>query len=105
MSSDLISKNKLLENIRNWDFQECPVGAFESESDVYKTIKEAIDTIKEQPTAYDVEKIVEQLKDLKTYKLNLADAMLEIMRRVELGNYVCLEDVIEIVKSGGVADE
>lgn len=67
--------------------------------------KNVIEIIKEQPTVFNVEKYIEQLKDLKTYKLNMADAMSEIMRRGELGNYVCLEDVLQIVKSGGVAVE
>ena len=65
-------------------------------------IKKFIDDI---PAAYDACKVVERLKELKTYKLNMADAMSEIMRRGELRTYVCLEDVLEIVKSGGVTDE
>lgn len=62
MSDDLIDRNKLLENIENWAFQECPIGVHEPESDVYKTIKEAIRAIKEQPTAYDVGKVVDKLE-------------------------------------------
>lgn len=31
-----------------------------------------------QPTAYDVDKVVEQLKELNKYNLNLADCMLDI---------------------------
>lgn len=52
-----------------------------------------------QETVFDLESIIEQLKELKTYKLNMADAMSELMNKDKLGNYVCLEDVIKILKS------
>lgn len=55
--------------------------------------------IQKAPIAFDVNRAIEQLKELKTYKLNMADAMLELMNKDKLGNYVCLEDVIEIFKS------
>lgn len=89
MKNDLISKNKLLENMENWAFQECPIGVCDSESDVYKTIKEAIDAIKEQPVAYDVDKVIKELN-----------------RNFDITNWdkpygITLEKAIEIVKSGG----
>lgn len=52
-----------------------------------------------QETAFDLESVIEQLKELKTYKLNMADAMSELMNKDKLGNYVCLEDVIKVLKS------
>lgn len=54
-----------------------------------------------QPTAYDVDKIVEQLELLKKYDLNLADMMLDIQSNGLGRHFICLEDAIEIVKAGG----
>lgn len=60
--------------------------------------------IDEQPTAYDVDKVVEQLKDLNKYNLNLADAMLDIQSNGLGRHFICSEDAIEIVKGGGIDD-
>ena len=55
-----------------------------------------------QPTAYDVDKVVEQLEELNKYNLNLADCMLDIQSHGLNRHFICLEDAIEIVKGGGV---
>nr|DAF92588.1 MAG TPA: hypothetical protein [Siphoviridae sp. ctNLX12] len=55
-----------------------------------------------QPTAYDVDKVVEQLKELNKYNLNLADCMLDIQSHGLNRHFICLEDAIEIVKGDGV---
>lgn len=55
-----------------------------------------------QPTAYDVDKVVQQLENLKKYELNLADMMLDIQSNGLGRHFICLEDAIEIVKAGGV---
>ena len=52
-------------------------------------------------TAYDVDKVVEQLNKIKKYNLNLADMMLDIQRNGTNRHFICLEDAIEIVKRGG----
>lgn len=54
-----------------------------------------------QPTAYDVDKVVQQLELLKKYDLNLADMMLDIQSNGLDRHFICLEDAIEIVKAGG----
>lgn len=100
MSSDLISKEYLLgtEQLLMTDIVKGnPVARCVLEQVLYD--------IENTKTAYGVDRVIERLGELKTYKLNMADAMSEIMRRGELGTYVCLEDVVEIVKSGGVADD
>lgn len=56
-----------------------------------------------QPTAYDVDKTVQQFGNLNKYNLNLADAMLDIQANGINRHFICLEDVIEIVKAGGNA--
>lgn len=61
-----------------------------------------IGIIDAQPTAYDVDKVVEQLKELKKYNLNLADGMLDMQSHGLGRHFICLEDAIEIVKAGGI---
>ncbi len=52
-------------------------------------------------TAYDVDKVVEQLNNAKKYNLDLADTMLDIQAHGTTRHFICLEDAIEIVKAGG----
>nr|DAM18540.1 MAG TPA: hypothetical protein [Bacteriophage sp.] len=60
-----------------------------------------IGIINEQPTAYNVDKVVEELNKIKKYNLNLADMMLDIQANGTNRHFICLEDAIEIVKAGG----
>lgn len=53
-------------------------------------------------TSYNVDKVVEQLNNIKKYNLGLADIMLDIQANGINRHFVCLEDVIEIVKAGGI---
>lgn len=53
-----------------------------------------------QPTAYDADKVVEELNKIKKYNLNLADMMLDIQANGTNRHFICLEDAIEIVKAG-----
>lgn len=55
--------------------------------------------------AYDVDKVVEQLNNAKKYNLDLADTMLDIQAHGTTRHFVCLEDVIKIVKAGGNVNE
>lgn len=59
--------------------------------------KETLTTIMEQPAAYDVDKVVEQLKDISYERFGYAGMGGE--------NVVNLDDAIEIVKAGGENDE
>lgn len=58
-----------------------------------------IELVDAQPTACDLENVIEQLSGLKKYQLGMADAMSEVMNKGRLGNYVCLEDAETIIKS------
>lgn len=60
------------------------------------------DGIDSQSTAYDVDKVVEQLEELNKYKLDLADAMLDMQSNGLDRHFICLEEAIEIVKGGGI---
>lgn len=80
MGDDLISRNKTLENMENLAFQGRPV-------------KEFIDAVKEQPTAYDVDRVIKELN-----------------RNFDITNWdrpygITLKKAVEIVKSGGIVDE
>ena len=44
-----------------------------------------------------VKKLIGRLEELKTFKLNLADAMSELMKKDRIDNYISKEEVIEIV--------
>lgn len=47
-------------------------------------------------------KVVEHLKKLNKYNLNLADRMLDIQSNGLGRHFICLEDAVEIVKAGEV---
>ena len=76
----LIDTDKLLEETRK-DRDYAEKNGF---LDMYYERQALIDRIKSQPTAYDVEKVVEQIKILSP------------------ANYVTKDDVLKIVKGGGV---
>lgn len=79
MSNDLISRSALMQSLRNNVLV-----------DVTPNLEQAI---AEQPTAYNLDKVVERLEDMKY---------------VMMGNYgvrrevVNFDDLVEIVKSGGI---
>ena len=76
----LIDADKLLEETRrDRDYAE-KNGFF----DMYYERQVLIDRIESQPTAYDVDKVVEQIKILSP------------------ANYVTKDDVLKIVKGGGI---
>lgn len=54
-----------------------------------------------QPTAYDVDKVVQHLENLNKYEINLADMMLDIQSNGLSRHFICLEDAIKIVRDGG----
>lgn len=85
----LIDADKLIEDIHKRNY-------------ISKALSEIFETIiDEQPSAYDVDKTVQQLCNLNKYNLNLADAMLDIQANGTNRHFICLEDAIEIVKAGG----
>lgn len=63
-------------------------------------VQEVIKGVEKQPTAFDVDKVVEKLNNIKKYNLNLADIMLDIQANGTNRHFICLEDAIEIVKAG-----
>ena len=67
----LIDADKLILHLNDYALQESPSNV-ESADDrkisraVYKAITDCIEAVDEQPTAFDVDKVVEQLKTKKT---------------------------------------
>lgn len=105
--SKIFVKDGQYEN-RNWDnkppseeyFKEL-IRVSKNQIPVDMRAKQTLSTIMKQPTAYDIDKVVEQLNKLKKYNLNLADIMLDIQANGINRHFICLEDTIEIVKAGG----
>ena len=94
----LIDADKLLEETRR-DRDYAIKNGF---LDMYYERQTLIDRIKAQPTAYDPEKVVEQLEELKSLvPVNriLDDIVNE--KPKELGMLIAYSKAIEIVKGGG----
>ena len=93
----LIDADKLLEETRR-DRDYARKNGF---LDMYYERQVLIDRIKAQPTAYDTDKVVEQLEEIrlnKTCNKEKCDAK-------ELCRICVVDDAIEIVKRGGVFDD
>ena len=91
--SDLISRSALLEIIEKMNFD------FGNDSDDTETIIEMVsEAVNNQPTAYDVDKVVEQVEEktefLKEHKKYETLMMYEIVGMIE--------DLIDIIRKGGV---
>ena len=93
--SDLISRSELIKELNKYCGNQRYL--------VSENIREIINN---QPTAYDVEKVVEELKEAKgNVPVNrfLDDIIKE--KPKELGQLIAYERAIEIVKQGGVSDD
>ena len=90
--SDLISRSELIKHFEEVQSQEDAIGL---------DFVAIIDEIKEQPTVYDIDKVVEELEKLQTYNMSLVTLMSDLQKNGVCRHYICLEDAIEIVKAGG----
>lgn len=102
--SRLIDADKLIQEMSEWYWDKEKQKAAENDvspMDLFTHL--AITTVQEQPTAFDSDKVVKQLKDLKAmYWVSIAntgDKKLDIAYE-NVGN--TLDRVIEIVKGGGI---
>ena len=106
--SDLISRSELIKHFEAIQQQENVVGL---------EFIAMIDEIKEQPTAYDIDKVVGELKIIKEdalaeynigeYNLdnNIGNSIAENYRKdMNEGKCFAYDEAIEIVKQGGDAD-
>lgn len=89
----LIDADELIKYIKIWE-----IG-----TSISSDQKEFIDCVNEQPTVFDVDKVVEQLKNLKAMYwfsiANTGDKKLDVAYE-NVGN--ALDKAIELVKEGGV---
>ena len=68
---------------------------------------EIADMIEDAPTAYDVEAVVKQIEELptkKTTKMVESKEVPEWFYEVVTGEYIKKNDVVEIVRNGGVSN-
>lgn len=90
MSNDLISRSALLEEINNFSMRITGSANAEAITIMEETKKSIAKMVDEQPTAYDVDKVVERLEVNSMY----ADE--------EVGAVVMLDNAVELVKFGGI---
>lgn len=100
----LIDADKLMLHLNDYALQESPSNVESAEDRkvsraVYKAITDCIRAVDEQPTAFDVGKVVEQLETRKTRAT--------VLRKENISEYLkgeadAFEFAIKIVKGGGV---
>ena len=95
-NDDLISRSKLIMRLSDYALQESPndnesTGEQRISKMIYDAIQNCISCVEEQPTAYSVDKVVEDVR-CRCYEMGLDESQTEIV-------------VSEIVKQGGVADD
>ena len=99
--SDLISRSELLKRfLVNKDGHRIPERDCDN-LEVTVSIKDVKTIIKEQPTAYDIDKVVEELEELadKSYKAYCID-----FYSGDRAKYDAYTNAIKIVKQDGVSD-
>ena len=116
--SDLISRSELLKRfLVNKDGHRIPERDCDN-LEVTVSIKDVKTIIKEQPTAYDIDKIIEEIKTLKEEALgeynmgeynldnNIGNSISENYRKdMNEGRCFAYDDAIKIVKQGGTGKE
>ena len=94
----LIDADELILHLNDYALQEAP---FRGESaDTYNAIENCIKAVEEQPTAYDVDKVVEELVCENCESCSFLEKCAGSICCVE-----CHNKVIEIVQQCGVADD
>lgn len=107
MSRDLISRGALSKKICN---KECDVPKFETEVELNAFLLglnakqiAVMECLSDIPTAYDVNKVVEQLKsDEKELQAIIESGARDIYKNTNYGYFTAMNRAIDIVKSGGI---
>lgn len=94
---DLISRSALIKILKEW----ADTNAMRGYDTAYDVVQDCISTVENQPTAYDVEKVVAELEAKEnewwdTYSLSSG------FDEYAHGKNVGFEEAIDIVKRGGV---
>lgn len=97
--SRLIDADKLIEELKNLAKGELPSCPNIAEFFVSIRVDRIIDRLNNQPTAFDVEKVVEQLEDLKeeNFKRGIKENEPALLYASS-----CLHKALDIVKAGGI---
>ena len=103
--SDLISRSELIMCLSDYALQESPndnesTGEQRISKMIYDAIQNCISCVEEQPTAYSVDKVVEELEGAMWLTTNDDGETNNLSIQV-----VSFEDAIEIVKQDGVSDD
>lgn len=104
----LIDADKSILHLNDYALQEAPFGRNDSENqkEIYETIQECMKAVEEQPTAFDVEKVVREIRDLKlSYYMTIANTGDADKDYVYLNVANAIDRAIEIVKRGGRDEE
>ena len=96
--SDLISRSELIKVLKDRATNESIMGYMVA----YYVTNSIIDEVEEQPTAYDIDEVVEKLEIERKTANNTYNSF---NMGVDLGRVFGLEKAIEIVKQGGVSDD
>lgn len=109
--SDLISRSQLIMRLSDYALQESPndnesTGEQRISKMIYDAIQNCISCVEEQPTAYSVDKVVEELEQKKeeVQRMRNTCVALSDLEVCDIEN-VTYERAIEIVKQGGVGTE
>ena len=99
--SDLISRSELIMRLSDYALQESPndnesTGEQRISKMIYDAIQNCISCVEEQPTAYSVDKIVEELEKIRAKET----CNKEKCDTKEICRICVVDDAIEIVKAG-----
>ena len=99
MSNDLISRSALFKELFVRNGKVCP-NADVDNFPITFNVKDIKDAIRNAPTAYDVDKVVSELENLKKCYRGDEDA---IMKPMSFENYI--QEIIDLAKAGGVNEQ
>ena len=98
----LIDADKLLVHLNDYALSTSPDGRSLKDQMIarveYDTIQNCMKAVESQPTAYDVDAVIERLKGRR-------EAAFHAGNKITLGNVYGLDEAIEIVKAGGSYDK
>ena len=98
----LIDADKLILYLNDYALQTAPFRGERAEA--YNAIKQCIEAVEEQPTAYDINKVIAKLEELDVKSITR-------YKNGDFGDfdgieyYIKQREAIEIVKQGGVGKE
>lgn len=101
--SRLIDADKLIFYLNDYALQEAPFRRNDSKNqkEIYETIQECMKAVEEQPTAFDVEKVVRELRNLKMrYYLTVANTGDTDNDYAYMNIANAIDNAIDIVKRG-----